>query len=439
MAQPQSIQFAPPPALFVHGTATVSATATSGLPVSYSSLTPSVCMVDSSTGLVTSLAVGSCIIAADQAGNADFAPATQVTQSIDTAYDPNQTITPGPLPALVQYGTAFIAATATSGLPVSYSSLTPSVCTVDSSTGLVTSLAAGTCTLTASQPGDTYYHAAPPVTLTLTIPTWTGPITVPDPPRNVGASLDNPANGVLVSFSPPAQSGGSPITGYQVSSTPAGLSASGSSSPIRVACPTAGCPGYTLQVQALNSAGSSLPSTSVHILTPYRVSATIYEPDTQPNNTLFDGTFVLDSSSQTVQQLQGELTESMIGPPMPTVHLGYQLSSVPDGASGLLVSAFALPTTQVFAEGGFAASSSAGFYYGWPSAPNPASGGTGNSFITVYIPLPDPAVPLTPTQISRIAYGDCAAGGMMGDTCMTGHSSIGTMGGYPVAQVISRP
>jgi len=57
------------------GTGTVYATATSGLAVTFSSTTPSVCTV-------TGIAAGTCIIAADQAGDAGYSAATQVVQSI---------------------------------------------------------------------------------------------------------------------------------------------------------------------------------------------------------------------------------------------------------------------------------------------------------------------------------------------------------------------
>ena len=58
---------------------TISATASSGLPVTFASTTPTVCTVSGST--VTILAPGTCSITASQAGNASFAPATPVTQS----------------------------------------------------------------------------------------------------------------------------------------------------------------------------------------------------------------------------------------------------------------------------------------------------------------------------------------------------------------------
>ncbi len=69
-----------PTSLSVGSTTTVSATATSSLPVTFTSSTGSVCTVSGST--VTGVSAGSCTIAADQAGDATYAAAPQVTQNI---------------------------------------------------------------------------------------------------------------------------------------------------------------------------------------------------------------------------------------------------------------------------------------------------------------------------------------------------------------------
>jgi hypothetical protein len=78
--QSQTIVFPPiPNQRLGTGSITVNATASSGLPVSLSSLTPAVCAV---AGLrIPLLAKGTCVTAANQAGNAAYAPASQVTQS----------------------------------------------------------------------------------------------------------------------------------------------------------------------------------------------------------------------------------------------------------------------------------------------------------------------------------------------------------------------
>ena len=78
----QTITFGanPGPVLFAAGTFTVSATATSGLAVTFSSTTSGVCTVAGST--VTIVTIGTCTVAADQAGNGTYSAAPQVTQNI---------------------------------------------------------------------------------------------------------------------------------------------------------------------------------------------------------------------------------------------------------------------------------------------------------------------------------------------------------------------
>lgn len=436
-ANPQRILFGAAPSLPLTGTATVMATASTGLPVSYSSITPTVCAVNSQSGLVTSMTEGSCTIAADQSGNSEFAPAPQVTQSLTVVYNPIQSISFGTAPALILYGTASVSATASSRLAVSYSSTTPAICAVNSSTGAVEAIAAGDCTVAANQAGNTYYSPAPQVTQTVTVQAWGGPLTVASAPTGVTATLGMTPNTVVVSFVGPTTSGGSPVTAYSVASIPGGMTATGAASPMTLACPAASCAGYAFTVLAINNQGSSALSAQAAILTNYNVTATFFEPDTQPQNSIFTGTFTLNSTTQGVLNLAGLLTESMTGPPMVKVPLAYPLSSVSDGLGGLRVTSFALNTTNTFSEGGFAASSE-GLYYGYPAAVSPAAGGVGNAFATIYVNLANPSTALTPDQINQLAYGDCFAGGMMGDTCMTGYWGRGTMGGYPISQTISR-
>jgi hypothetical protein len=308
---------------------------------------------------------------------------------------------------------------------------------VNAVSGVATGIAVGNCNIAADQAGDASYNAAPQVTQTLAVAD-AGPAAAPGAPTGVKAELGSVPNTVVVSFVGPASSGGSPVTSYRVVSIPAGITASGAASPIAVSCP-ASCIGYAFTVQAGNSVGNSAPTAGVDVLTRYQVKATFFEPDTQPNDTIFSGTFALNSTQQTVTGLAGLLTESMTGPPMINVPLTYQLSAVVDGQGGLLVTSFALNTTNTFAEGGFAAGSE-GMYYGWPTAKHPGvPGGVGNAYITIYVNLANPLAALTPAQVNKLAYADCAPGGMMGDTCMTGYWGRGTMGGYPVAQTITRP
>src|ERR1019366_5355094 len=95
----------------------VSATASSGLAVSFNSQTTLVCTVSGAT--VTLVSVGTCTIQATQAGNTNYAAATPVNQSFQVTQEP-QTITFGALSNRA-FGTApfAVSATASSGLAVS--------------------------------------------------------------------------------------------------------------------------------------------------------------------------------------------------------------------------------------------------------------------------------------------------------------------------------
>ena len=143
----------------------VVATASSGLTVAFSSSTLLVCTVTGTT--VTIVAVGACSITASQPGNANYSAAATVVQSF-TCMQASQTISFTPPGNVVNGIPPFtISATASSGLPVTFASLTLPVCFVSGTT--VTILAAGTCTITATQPGNANYAAAAPVTNSFTV------------------------------------------------------------------------------------------------------------------------------------------------------------------------------------------------------------------------------------------------------------------------------
>ena len=135
--------------------------------ITFSSLTTAICTVTGTT--VTSVAAGSCNIAANIMGNADFNPAPQVTQTISIDRIP-QRITFGANPGPVPYGGAlqFLSLNATggtSGNVVTFSSLTPAVCGIyvfRDTLGIVVS--AGTCIIAANQAGNATHEAATQVT-----------------------------------------------------------------------------------------------------------------------------------------------------------------------------------------------------------------------------------------------------------------------------------
>ncbi|WP_312371827.1 autotransporter domain-containing protein, partial [Stenotrophomonas sp.] len=136
------------------------ATVSSGLAVTYSSQSPAVCSINGST--VTMLSAGNCVIAADQAGDNNYAAAKQETQiiSIGRAAQSIRNFVANPAEPVYAAGGSFAldAEAGASAEPLLFASSTPSTCTVNGST--VTMVAAGTCSLTADQAGNANYSAA---------------------------------------------------------------------------------------------------------------------------------------------------------------------------------------------------------------------------------------------------------------------------------------
>lgn len=151
-------------------------------------------------------------------------------------------------------------ASATSGLTVSFTSSTTGVCTVTSG-GLLTFVSAGTCTINADQSGDTSYLAASQVSRSFSVNA-----VVPSAPT-IGAATAGDTQ-ASVAFSLPASNGGSSITGYTVTVSPADVApVSGASSPIVVTGLTNGT-AYTFTVTADNVAGTGPASSSSNSVTP---------------------------------------------------------------------------------------------------------------------------------------------------------------------------
>lgn len=163
----QTITFSPISPQFAGSFLSLVATASSGLPVSFVSATPSICSV---SGLSASLmTAGTCTIQANQPGSPVYAPALAVAQSFTVTLLP-QTITFAPISNQIINKSApvILSATASSGLPIVFTTTTSSVCTVSGSTAVLA--ATGTCTIQANQPGDgVVYAAAPTATQSFTV------------------------------------------------------------------------------------------------------------------------------------------------------------------------------------------------------------------------------------------------------------------------------
>jgi YVTN family beta-propeller protein len=162
----QTISFAPlPNRTMIDSPFTASATSSSGLVVKFSTTTTAVCGTSGPNGSTISLlAPGTCTITAVQQGNAIYNPAPSVTQSFIVT-KANQTISFAPLPDRRLADTRItVSASASSGLAVTFSTTTPTICSPGGKNGAtIRLLTTGTCSITAVQGGDTRYNTATPV------------------------------------------------------------------------------------------------------------------------------------------------------------------------------------------------------------------------------------------------------------------------------------
>lgn len=157
----QVIEFAyPGGAMLLDGPVTLSAVATSGLPVSFESTTPATCTA--SGDQLTLVSAGECRVVARQPGGetpdgVKWAPADETSQLFNVLKH-TQAVTFAPPDYVLSANTSSIelSATAESGVPVSFSSSTPANCAIEGSN--LKLLGKGTCAVTAFAAGDDNYE-----------------------------------------------------------------------------------------------------------------------------------------------------------------------------------------------------------------------------------------------------------------------------------------
>lgn len=144
------------------GTPTLTGSASSGLALTFSSITPTTCSTDGSS--VTGLAVGTCTIRASQAGGKGWKAA-----SADVSFAFRKpVITWMSLTNDVKRSSSrVVSATSDSGLPITFTSETPTVCTVTGSR--ISYVSAGECSVVASQGASGSIPAADDVRRQFTI------------------------------------------------------------------------------------------------------------------------------------------------------------------------------------------------------------------------------------------------------------------------------
>jgi hypothetical protein len=159
------------------------AMASSGLAVSFAPITPKICTVAGTTASL--IAAGTCTIEASQGGDSSYTAATPVNQSFTVAFA-SQTITFPAIPGQLGGTQLALSATASSGLAVKFSSTTTKICKVSGTTASL--IAAGTCTIEASQAGNGAYHAAPSVKHSFTVARASQTITFPTIPGQIAGT-----------------------------------------------------------------------------------------------------------------------------------------------------------------------------------------------------------------------------------------------------------
>ena len=220
-----------------------------------------------------------------------------------------------------------------------------------------------------------------------------------------------------------------------------------------------------IQAAAL-AAGMALLAPLAHAATAsYNVTTIWSEPQTQPRDSVFVGSFDYDSVTHVVSKLQGKLSEAMTrtganlaypNDSMAWLDLNYQLVSWYDAAlGGTFAAAFKNTNANTFYNAAPGATDfwspqvgvdNGTIFYGFPvKASNP-----GNAYALIFVP-DDPLAALNQAQLDKLAYADCTptaaggmmmGGGMMGSVCMSGTSvaaygSAGSMDGYPKLQTIT--
>lgn len=219
----------------------------------------------------------------------------------------------------------------------------------------------------------------------------------------------------------------------------------------------------------------------------FDIMTTWYEPDTQPKDSIFTGSFSYDTVTKQVTNLSGGLSESMTGswpaggtPPLydqTILNLTYQMNdyvasysratNAPPSTNwhdntlgGTFATVFLKNTTNTYSTmmggNGWSPQSGAdnmGLYYGFPSS---YASSIQNAYALIFVP--DSVAALAPGAsqtlnwneathtgdlgLAYTSYADCAPGGMMGAVCMSSWSTVaygtvGTMSGYPLKQTIT--
>jgi hypothetical protein len=164
--EPQSIDFTSiSNSYYGNRTVSLAATASSGLPVSFASLTPGTCQVSNET--VSYIAVGSCSIKASQSGGFGWDASTDVIRTFEIL--PQTILFSNISDVLSNEGQITLTASATSGLPIAFTSASPDVCEVQNNSNVLMIKKSGQCRVGADQSGNQFWDAAQQVSRTFSV------------------------------------------------------------------------------------------------------------------------------------------------------------------------------------------------------------------------------------------------------------------------------
>lgn len=173
----------------------------------------------------------------------------QLTLIVPAAVAQTQTLTFNAIATQSAATAVILSATASSGLPVTFSSSTPAVCSVSGATASL--LIAGTCSIVASQSGNASYSAAAAVTQSF-------PVVVPGftlSVANTPVALEGGSSATDVITVTPVN-GFSGTVGYSISGLPSGVTSSFTGNTLQLSASAATAAGaYPLVIQG--SSGNS--------------------------------------------------------------------------------------------------------------------------------------------------------------------------------------
>ncbi len=308
-------------------------TSNSSSAVVYSSSDPSVAEVNSATGVVTLNKAGSVTISASTSANANFTLSAVKSYALVVSRASRTIDFSGVVPTTLIYGTsdAVMSATPSAGsgaLTFTRADSSQNVCSINSQTGAIALLHAGTCRVNVSVAQDSQYFTANASTDINIVPVATSQV------RNLDAAVDG--TDVVLTWDKPADDGGATINRYMGT-----VVGGGSTFTCLVNAPTTQCtitglqPGtdYTASVVSENTfngetVASSIDSTS----TAFSIPTSLVETTPGKIPRRFDPiapSSVLGSISLRVQQ--NLLDAGVLDPPsqVPVMSITADLSSTP--------------------------------------------------------------------------------------------------------------